>query len=163
MFIVLCCCVFFFFFFKQKTAYEMRISDWSSDVCSSDLADGETVRFGTAHPGFPDVSLRFADAKVPRDIVFDPRLGAAECFMDGRLLFEQGEIMDLADLLRANAPWDKGGEFGRPGVFKELKNTLAFTLEQVNSRIGSRKNVAHHYDKIGRASCRDRVCQDVAI
>src|SRR3546814_10508410 len=29
------CCV--FFFFKQKTAYEMRISDWSSDVCSSDL------------------------------------------------------------------------------------------------------------------------------
>src|SRR3546814_14411561 len=29
-----CCCV---FFFKQKTAYEMRISDWSSDVCSSDL------------------------------------------------------------------------------------------------------------------------------
>src|SRR3546814_19981191 len=30
---------FFFFFFKQKTAYEMRISDWSSDVCSSDLQD----------------------------------------------------------------------------------------------------------------------------
>src|SRR3546814_18666313 len=29
-----------FFFFKQKTAYEMRISDWSSDVCSSDLAVG---------------------------------------------------------------------------------------------------------------------------
>src|SRR3546814_7534764 len=33
-FFLLC---FFFFFFKQKTAYEMRISDWSSDVCSSDL------------------------------------------------------------------------------------------------------------------------------
>src|SRR3546814_8425257 len=32
----MCCSV--FFFFKQKTAYEMRISDWSSDVCSSDLA-----------------------------------------------------------------------------------------------------------------------------
>src|SRR3546814_3293061 len=31
------CFYFFFFFFKQKTAYEMRISDWSSDVCSSDL------------------------------------------------------------------------------------------------------------------------------
>src|SRR3546814_7737149 len=30
--------MFCFFFFKQKTAYEMRISDWSSDVCSSDLA-----------------------------------------------------------------------------------------------------------------------------
>src|SRR3546814_1546462 len=36
-----CVCLFYyvncFFFFKQKTAYEMRISDWSSDVCSSDL------------------------------------------------------------------------------------------------------------------------------
>src|SRR3546814_8574634 len=31
-----------FFFFKQKTAYEMRISDWSSDVCSSDLIDLDT-------------------------------------------------------------------------------------------------------------------------
>src|SRR3546814_1850508 len=31
----------FFFFFKQKTAYEMRISDWSSDVCSSDLSDAD--------------------------------------------------------------------------------------------------------------------------
>src|SRR3546814_5032909 len=35
---------FFFFFFKQKTAYEMRISDWSSDVCSSDLLDGTVER-----------------------------------------------------------------------------------------------------------------------
>src|SRR3546814_2198607 len=35
--VVLCCIDCFFFFFKQKTAYEMRISDWSSDVCSSDL------------------------------------------------------------------------------------------------------------------------------
>src|SRR3546814_7808629 len=34
---LLCCIVCVFFFFKQKTAYEMRISDWSSDVCSSDL------------------------------------------------------------------------------------------------------------------------------
>src|SRR3546814_12535541 len=33
--------VIFFFFFKQKTAYEMRISDWSSDVCSSDLATAQ--------------------------------------------------------------------------------------------------------------------------
>src|SRR3546814_2715063 len=34
---MLICVIFIFFFFKQKTAYEMRISDWSSDVCSSDL------------------------------------------------------------------------------------------------------------------------------
>src|SRR3546814_4917077 len=35
--------VMFFFFFKQKAAYEMRISDWSSDVCSSDLVDRDLV------------------------------------------------------------------------------------------------------------------------
>src|SRR3546814_3588923 len=37
--VVVVCCV---FFFKQKTAYEMRISDWSSDVCSSDLRERPT-------------------------------------------------------------------------------------------------------------------------
>src|SRR3546814_3917552 len=36
----------FFFFFKQKTAYEMRISDWSSDVCSSDLHVDSENSFG---------------------------------------------------------------------------------------------------------------------
>src|SRR3546814_2762343 len=40
----------YLFFFKQKTAYEMRISDWSSDVCSSDLSDalGESLGIGNA-------------------------------------------------------------------------------------------------------------------
>src|SRR3546814_4683819 len=39
-------CIFFFFFFKQKTAYEVRISDWSSDVCSSDLlVEGVVLEF----------------------------------------------------------------------------------------------------------------------
>src|SRR3546814_2114862 len=41
--------IFVFFFFKQKTAYEMRISDWSSDVCSSDLMrqryDSRAIRY----------------------------------------------------------------------------------------------------------------------
>src|SRR3546814_1374977 len=41
--VVFCLFVGFFFFFKQKTAYEMRISDWSSDVCSSDLKAGVQV------------------------------------------------------------------------------------------------------------------------
>src|SRR3546814_402979 len=38
-------CSVFVFFFKQKTAYEMRISDWSSDVCSSDLVDGKIADY----------------------------------------------------------------------------------------------------------------------
>src|SRR3546814_2411992 len=55
---VLC---YLFFFFKQKTAYEMRISDWSSDVCSSDLIQGE-IAFSRGCrpdklPGLMDPSL----------------------------------------------------------------------------------------------------------
>src|SRR3546814_1304938 len=49
----------FFFFFKQKTAYEMRISDWSSDVCSSDLAG--------AVPGRPRDRARVGRAAGGRD------------------------------------------------------------------------------------------------
>src|SRR3546814_3558025 len=51
-----CCYLrFLFFFFKQKTAYEMRISDWSSDVCSSDLEPlaGEPVEDGAAASEMP--------------------------------------------------------------------------------------------------------------
>src|SRR3546814_10295660 len=61
MLMLLCCDIthsllFLFFFFKQKTAYEMRISDWSSDVCSSDLQGHPPVQRGVraggrAHPG----------------------------------------------------------------------------------------------------------------
>src|SRR3546814_6766598 len=40
------------FFFKQKTAYEMRISDWSSDVCSSDLLEKLGAAVGTDAPDF---------------------------------------------------------------------------------------------------------------
>src|SRR3546814_5248292 len=45
----------FVFFFKQKTAYEMRISDWSSDVCSSDLGPWKMTRIANAF--FPSAAL----------------------------------------------------------------------------------------------------------
>src|SRR3546814_4729081 len=58
-------CVFDFFFFKQKTAYEMRISDWSSDVCSSDLlADREGRHRNSA--GHLDDRIEAVDAAQGR-------------------------------------------------------------------------------------------------
>src|SRR3546814_2686342 len=45
--------ILFFVFFKQKTAYEMRISDWSSDVCSSDLLALDLVQVRTRMNGDP--------------------------------------------------------------------------------------------------------------
>src|SRR3546814_8737501 len=63
--------MFFFFFFKQKTAYEMRISDWSSDVCSSDLSAAlhqlnDWVDTGEPPPSQPRL-VRQNDGHLQRD------------------------------------------------------------------------------------------------
>src|SRR3546814_3167822 len=87
----------FFFFFKQKTAYEMRISDWSSDVCSSDL--------------------RFALFLAEPEAV-------AIGFHVGRERFAVSGIVER----------------------------VAHAVERIAS---------HRHAKIGRASCRERVCQYV--
>src|SRR3546814_15426581 len=60
----------FFFFFKQKTAYEMRISDWSSDVCSSDLEHARVAGLLQAklgHIGAADVDRRSDDTDQRHD------------------------------------------------------------------------------------------------
>src|SRR3546814_1381622 len=58
-----CGCVFYVFFcFKQKTAYEVRISDWSSDVCSSDLLGLSTVAVMVTLPTARPVTLQVVDS-----------------------------------------------------------------------------------------------------
>lgn len=114
------------------------------------FADGSDRTYGTPAPGSPEIVLRFTDASVPRDIILDPRLGAAEAYIEGRLLIEEGDVMGLVSLLRANNSWDKGGDIGRPSILKRLVNRAGFAAEQINNRVGSKQNVAHHYD-IGNA------------
>src|SRR3546814_1297771 len=94
-----------FFFFKQKTAYEMRISDWSSDVCSSDLTTGDAARL--AHilaglrafqaaarpPAPPDVPV-VASAGRARLLDFGGK-GPAAVFVPS--LINSSRILDLAE------------------------------------------------------------------
>src|SRR3546814_1835391 len=94
-----------FFFFKQKTAYEMRISDWSSDVCSSDLL------------GF-------------RDFI--------------------GKDAAHAHALLVDVQHDAGGLF-------QIHSEKA--LERQDDELHRGVVVVEH--QIGRASCRERVCQYV--
>src|SRR3546814_3834570 len=94
----------FIFFFKQKTAYEMRISDWSSDVCSSDLT------------------------RTPAE-VSDP------------LLLEWIVAIAIVDMLPVPTP------VGFPF-------SLSFPLQLSVALI-------YPAPEIGRASCRERVCQYV--
>src|SRR3546814_2714996 len=100
--------VFCFFFFKQKTAYEMRISDWSSDVCSSDLPQRQ-LEIGRGGDDRGVVAAEFEDrfAETARHALAD---GAAHACRTGCRDHRQTRIVD---------------------------------------------------EQIGRASCRERVCQYV--
>src|SRR3546814_6285908 len=89
-------CVFFFFFFKQKTAYEMRISDWSSDVCSSDLTpkrDPVELRAQTR-------PLRDAIAKLDKQIAkLQSELAQLEAKLADHGLYESGRAAELKNTL----------------------------------------------------------------
>src|SRR3546814_327241 len=86
---------YFFFFFKQKTAYEMRISDWSSDVCSSDLAITLIESTKPDHTGEAEALLEallpFSGASVRIGISGVPGVGKST-FIErfGLLLVEAG-------------------------------------------------------------------------
>src|SRR3546814_20973443 len=68
----MCCAFYIFCFFKQKTAYEMRISDWSSDVCSSDLlrinARGGCQILGRSDSTLNRHGVRIATAEIYRTL-----------------------------------------------------------------------------------------------
>src|SRR3546814_7940021 len=98
----------FFFFFKQKTAYEMRISDWSSDVCSSDLQVDDVIH---SSPAIGDID---GD-------------GRPEAVVGGGNYYNRGD--------------------GR--------KVFAWHVDDGSTVPGWPQS------KIGRASCRERVCQYV--
>src|SRR3546814_5268960 len=101
--------LFSFFFFKQKTAYEMRISDWSSDVCSSDLL---------------------------------PALNGA--IMETMRLYP----IAVAQIRTANKDFVFGGHLIQGGEMIYLGTAVPHFQSEF-------------YPEIGRASCRERVCQYV--
>lgn len=108
--------------------------------------DGSSTHFGSRTEGFPDVQIRFTTDTAERRILMDPRLGAAEAFMDGELVVERGDVMDLLALIRGNAPWDRNGRLQPASPIRRIRNTLAHRLESFNQSRKSKSNVAHHYD-----------------
>ena len=77
-------------------------------------ADGRSRTFGAPVEGFPEVALRFTDAKVPRDILLDPRLGVGEAYMDGRIEITRGDVMELVSLARSNNRWEDKASLAHP-------------------------------------------------
>ncbi|MEG3150574.1 cyclopropane-fatty-acyl-phospholipid synthase family protein [Sphingomonas sp. ZT3P38] len=108
-------------------------------------ADGSTSIFGSPDPDFPSVALRFADRGVAGRIVRHPALGAAEAFMDGSLIIDQGDIRDLVKLLKGNNQWGSGGGL-KPALPIKLLKQVVHRVDRVNMARRSKRNVAHHYD-----------------
>ncbi len=102
--------------------------------------------FGTPTEGWPSVALRFTDSKVGNYIARNPRLGAGETFMDGRLVIERGDVMDLATLILGNRPWEKGRNGIDSPSAGEMIGSARRWIEHLNWEGKSKRNVAHHYD-----------------
>jgi len=107
--------------------------------------DGKVYRYGAAVPRMEPVRVRLTDRGAAVRIASDPRLGAGEAYMDGRLVIERGEIIDLVDLIRANAPWGKRGGLKKKGIASRGKRLLA-RIDRLSWERRSKRNVAHHYD-----------------
>src|SRR3546814_14280493 len=125
-------CVCCFFFFKQKTAYEMRISDWSSDVCSSDLLldDKGNITERRLRGYASDTAQKIGYTYDDLDRVTHKNLPGSELDID----------YAYDNLGRLTAANQTSGA-----------NDLTFTYDALGRNL----------TQIGRASCRERVCQYV--
>src|SRR3546814_10820335 len=124
--------LYYFFLFKKKTAYEMRLSDWSSDVCSSDLKG--PVQNEPRMPPVPPKSPRAATAIAELPPIPGVKVGAVNC----GIRYQGRDDLFMAEL-------DPGTTVA--GVFTRPRTASAPVL-------WCRR-------EIGRAACRERVCQHV--
>jgi len=104
-------------------------------------AEGKTHRYGDGS-GSP-IALRLADKGLERGLVYDPQLALGEGYMQGRLIFEEGDIYELMALLFCNIgdrrlpAWANGFDLAR---------YLIRRVSQFNPARRAAKNAAHHYD-----------------
>ena len=106
------------------------------------MPDGTRESYGPG--GGKSLTVRLTDRKVTTEILKNPRLGFGEAYMDGRLVIEDGTILDLMELITEPNRWEDSGSarklFGK-NVLGALK-----TFIRRNDPRRSRRNVAHHYD-----------------
>ncbi|MFT7390141.1 MAG: cyclopropane-fatty-acyl-phospholipid synthase [Paracoccaceae bacterium] len=108
--------------------------------------DGTSDVFGGVAPG-PDVMIRVTDPGLGRKLFLNPELAAAEAYMDGRLIVEDGPeggtAADLLDLVFRN---QRRFDFSPMQVALKKADIALRRFMQRNAPSASRRNVAHHYD-----------------
>ena len=103
--------------------------------------DGKRQTFGGSEGS--SLTVRITDRKVIFELLRNPRLALGETYMDGRLIIEDGTILDLLHLVTSNNRWEDGGNSRK--AIKKGKRRFKWLFHR--NRAGkSRRNVAHHYD-----------------
>ena len=105
-------------------------------------ADGSRQTYGPG--GGRALTVRFTDKRVAWQLARNPRLAFGEAYMDGRLIIEDGTILDLLELIVGANRWEDGGQ-GR-SLLKKGKIKGLRKLFRRNDAARARRNVAHHYD-----------------
>ena len=105
------------------------------------MPDGKRTSYGPG--GGASLTVRVTDRKTLFAIARNPRLGLGEAYMDGRLIVEDGTILDLMRLVVGANRWEDKGK-GRAAMNKGKGKWKA--LFRRNKAKASRRNVAHHYD-----------------
>ena len=111
---------------------------------------GKLYRYGRPYPGRDPVHVRFTDRSTPRKIVIAPSMGAGEAYMDGRLVMERGDILNLLDLVTWNNRYEGRSDRKNLEAKTRFFGDLFGWLRTYNQERRSKRNVAHHYDLSAR-------------
>ena len=107
------------------------------------LPDGSRETLGPG--GGEAVTIRIADRAALLQLLRYPRLALGELYMDGRLVIEQGTMLDLMTIIVGSNPFEEGGARGKTAMSKRGLSPLK-ALFRRNKPAKARQNVAHHYD-----------------
>ena len=109
--------------------------------------DGKTYHYGSPDPTHGPITVRLTDRGAAFHIAKDPRLGAGEAFMEGRMVVEPPhDVRDLLLFARYNAPWERPGALRPRGLLRRAAGKLAGRLDQINWRTRSARNAEHTYN-----------------
>ena len=109
--------------------------------------DGKEYRYGDPVPGHPPLKARLTDRGAAFHIAKDPRVGAGEAYMDGRLVIDPPhDIRDLILLIRQNAPAEDDGPLHARGPIRQAIGYIVGRLDQINWKTRSRRNAEHTYN-----------------
>jgi cyclopropane-fatty-acyl-phospholipid synthase len=109
--------------------------------------DGKVYRYGTPDPAIRSVHARLTDRGAAFHIAKDPRVGAGEAYMDGRVVIvPPADIRDLVLLIRYNAPAESQDDLRPRGPIRKAIGYAVGKADQINWRTRSRRNAEHTYN-----------------